>query len=369
MTRITKKISKEKPTIVMVGGFPPPVRGMPVINAAVRAEFEKIEILPIIIELTALNITRSLISRLGRLPKVFRGLVRFSQMHNLNGAVLYISISGGFGQFYEMLFIILARLRGMKIYLHHHSFTYLDSKSRITKTLCALSGHSCTHIVLSPNMGTRLQKEYAINSNIYPLSNTVFIRRFNSSIEVPHRTLKKLGFLSNISEEKGVFIFLSLLGLLNNEGLQVSGLLAGPFENDETEQRVKEHISLLPNVKYVGPKYGAEKDSFWDSIDAFIFPTKYKNEAEPLVIYESMAAGVPVIAYGRGCIPEMLNSECGLVIDPLEQFEPFATEQIQKWLNSPFVYQAASKAAYLRFMSILKENKECWKYLMMDMIS
>jgi len=56
----------------LVGGFPPPVRGMPVINAAVRNEFEKAGITPAVIGVSALNLDRSFLVRLGRLPKVLR---------------------------------------------------------------------------------------------------------------------------------------------------------------------------------------------------------------------------------------------------------------------------------------------------------
>ena len=51
---------------------------------------------------------------------------------------------------------------------------------------------------------------------------------------------------------------------------------------------------------------GSTRSAFIGSLDIFLFPTNYANEAEPLVIYEAMRRGVYVIACDRGAISEML---------------------------------------------------------------
>jgi glycosyltransferase involved in cell wall biosynthesis len=43
-----------------------------------------------------------------------------------------------------------------------------------------------------------------------------------------------------------------------------------------------------------------------------MFPTKYANEADPLVIHESLRAGVYVIARDRGAIAGTLDHGAGL---------------------------------------------------------
>jgi glycosyltransferase involved in cell wall biosynthesis len=51
----------------------------------------------------------------------------------------------------------------------------------------------------------------------------------------------------------------------------------------------------------------------------FLFPTKYVNEADPLVIHEALRNGVYVIACERGAIAETLGHGAGLAV-PHEGF-------------------------------------------------
>jgi glycosyltransferase involved in cell wall biosynthesis len=124
----------------------------------------------------------------------------------------------------------------------------------------------------------------------------------------------------------------------------------------------------LQNVEYIGPKYGTDKDDFYEEIDILVFPTRYINEAEPLVILEAMCRGIPIIAYGRGCIPEILYADCGKVVDTRQEFVPAAMEQIIKWLWNPKVFEAASRAASGRFLEIYVQNSTHWLGLLKNLL-
>jgi glycosyltransferase involved in cell wall biosynthesis len=111
----------------------------------------------------------------------------------------------------------------------------------------------------------------------------------------------------------------------------------------------------------VGPKYGQNKAAFFREIDVLLFPSGYVDEAEPLTILEAMMHGVPVVAYGRGAIGEIVFPGCGLVIDPAQDFVERAVAQLQVWKESPQALQQASNAARDRFLEICEENKERWE--------
>ena len=148
-----------------------------------------------------------------------------------------------------------------------------------------------------------------------------------------------LGFISNIAREKGVFEFLDLMTAVDMAGLPLHARLAGPFQDADTEQAVRERLRSLPHVEYVGPQYGAAKDAFYAGIDALVFPTRYDNETERVTNHEAMSRGIPVIAYGRGCIPEIVGADCGLVIDPAEPFVPAALAKLESWLADPAAFR------------------------------
>jgi glycosyltransferase involved in cell wall biosynthesis len=350
--------------IIMAGAFPPPVHGMAMVNAAGRAALQEAGVAPLVIDLSSPDLNRALVARLGRLPKVARGLVRLIRARGLRRATLYMSVSGGLGQVYEVLFALLARVRGMRVFLHHHSFAYLDAPSRLTRWLVRVAGSDAVHITQSPKMAERLNRVYGA-TRVAPVSNAVFFVPPNAAAPIRPR-LGTLGFLSNIAPEKGVFEFLDLCAAARDKGLPLRARLAGPFQDSETERQVRERLAALPAVDYVGPKYGAEKDDFYAGIDALIFPTRYVNEAEPVTLHEAMSRAIPVIAYGRGCIPEIIGPDCGLVIDPAAPFVPAALTQLETWLADPAAFAAASQAAARRFEKTYAENTERWAALLAE---
>lgn len=350
----------------MVGAFPPPVHGMAVVNAAVRDAVQRAGVTPLVIDVAAAGLDRSPIARLSRLPKVLRGLGLLAHQGGLRGMALYMSVSGGFGQLYEIAFLLLARLRGMRVFMHHHSFAYLDKPNELTRALMRAAGDEAIHIALSPGMAQRLKGSYGVGG-VTPISNAVFFATADvtDAVRVVPETL---GFLSNITPEKGVFEFLDLMKAAQTAGLPVRGRLAGPFQDADTERAVRARLRELPLVEYVGPRYGADKAAFFDGVDVLVFPTQYVNEAEPVTVHEAMSRAVPVIAYGRGAIPEILSADCGLVIDPAMPFAPAALAQLERWLADPAAFQAASKATAARFANTLAENQVRWRALLAEIV-
>jgi len=352
----------------MIGAFPPPMHGMAAVNDSVRAQLQAAGAAPQIIDLATPSLDRSLMGRLGRLPKVIRGLVRFANMRFSQGGTLYMSVSGGLGQLYEVAFLVLARSCRMRVFLHHHSFSYLDRPNQLTALIVKIAGQSALHIALSEWMANRLKSVYKV-AHVKVLSNAAF---FVSEDEPSRTTLRQrletLGFLSNISFEKGVFDFLNLFTLLRDAGLPVRGKLAGPFQDKKTERQVRKHLTKLPDLEYLGPQYGADKKAFLETIDVLVFPTRYVNEAEPLTLHEAMRSGLPVIAYGRGAIPEIVGAESGKVVDLAEPFVPAASAQIRAWICDPEAFVAASTAAAHRFSETYDQNEKRWFELMTELL-
>lgn len=355
--------------IIMVGAFPPPVHGLAAVNAAVRDSFIQAGVKPVVLDVSAKSLNRSFISRLDRLPKVVWCLLRLVFSRRLRDCTFYMSISGGYGQFYEVLILAMARLRGMRLYLHHHSFAYLDRPCYLTRILTVVAGFASVHITLSSGMAALLQKHYPAVSRFVPISNAIFFDSNNLPTDILRSRLKTIGFISNISAEKGILEFLDLVEACESYGLPLRAKIAGPFSDAVTEEKVMNRLVTLGTVEYVGPKYGQEKERFFSTIDALIFPTLYENEAEPLTIHEAMKHNLPVIAYGRGCIPEIVASDCGGVVAPVASFVSQALALIKHWLDNPEVFRLASASAHNRFLHVHDENINRWQALMNDMIS
>jgi glycosyltransferase involved in cell wall biosynthesis len=354
--------------VVMVGAFPLPMHGMAAVNEAVRNRVCELGVRPVVIDLAAADLDRSLGARLGRLPRVLVGLVRLASLGGVRRGAHYMSVSGGWGQLYELAFVALARLRQNRVFLHHHSYAYLNRRSVLTAALLRLAGSKALHIALSPRMAACLKRLYRVE-RVVAVSNAVFLADEVLSFSSPaRRQLGTLGFLSNIAPEKGVFEFLDLAAAVLEEGLPVQAKLAGGFQDADTERRVLERLSSLPNVEYVGPQYGEEKEEFFSSIDVLVLPTRYVNEAEPLVVHEAMARGVAVIAYDRGAISEIVCGECGKVIDQSSVFVPEALAVIKRWASDPGAIERVSLASKRRFADLHTENARRWQGVLGELL-
>lgn len=70
------------------------------------------------------------------------------------------------------------------------------------------------------------------------------------------------------------------------------------------------------NIKFVGPMSHEGKIVYFQNAKAFLMPIHWE-EPFGLVMAEAMACGTPVIAYGRGSVPEVVkDGETGFVVPP-----------------------------------------------------
>jgi glycosyltransferase involved in cell wall biosynthesis len=151
--------------------------------------------------------------------------------------------------------------------------------------------------------------------------------------------------LGNVSVEKGINEVLLVGRRLAAVGAGVPVLVAGPFSSSSAEMAVAESTGICKEIRYVGPRYDADKTRFLQSIDALLFPSQYVHEAEPLTVYEALAQGVPVIALQRGCLTEVMKDAGGLLIESPDRFVEEAVRQILLWQAHPHLFEEASQHA------------------------
>ncbi|NOH01018.1 MAG: glycosyltransferase [Chloroflexi bacterium] len=328
----------DKGNLIVVGAFPPPVYGMAAINQAIF-EFAGPHGWHVSRLSTAINSLESgLLSRLQRLMvmmHVWGHLLKSASP----GTIVYVSLSGGWGQVYDAISLLIVRLLGARLFLHHHSVAYLTKKNRLAQLLFIIAGGKATHVVLCQKMRTLLQEKYGWN-RILVLSNLAFIPTHPQEKE--RKMIRSIGFMSNITAEKGGWEFVELSRAIRSRSLALNSIAAGPCHEKELSQALLE-ARQAGSLEWRGAVYGEEKHRFFHDVDAFIFPTKYANEAEPLVVWEALSAGVPVIAFGRGCIPAQIG-QAGGAISEEGSFVDAALEILEGWLNDPQKYQQCIRA-------------------------
>jgi glycosyltransferase involved in cell wall biosynthesis len=76
-----------------------------------------------------------------------------------------------------------------------------------------------------------------------------------------------------------------------------------------------------------------------------LFPSKYVNEAEPLVIHEALRSGVHVMACDRGAIAEMLSNGAGSVFAK-DAFVESAAELIEQFSHDRVQLEKAQRLSF-----------------------
>ena len=297
---------------------------------------------------------------IGVLQQLIGPLKYFATCIGKRDTALYLALSGGRGQLIDSLYVLVSKLFRRPIYIHHHSYAYITAPSRLNRCFFALVRGE-NHIVLSPNMGLSLSRAYGLEPELVRVvSNAAFYRWDDADpAQANEAAPLHLGFLSNITFEKGIVEFFDVLAALQQRGIEYRAHIAGPVA-PEARQRFEQLLRSTAHVHYAGPLYGEDKERFYRQLDLFLFPTRYANEAEPLVIYEAMRRGVHVIACNRGSIAEMLRDGAGLVLPAAEPVEAAAAHiaNFSRDRGALFFAKCASMQQARRILSSSKTSLE-----------
>ena len=339
--------------ILVIGPFPPPLHGFSSVTQRVTHCLQE-EGFDVIAFNTAPPYMAQGLNRLSRFG-IF--LKTWRQLRQQSGnAIAYLPLSGGWGQLYDLFTVFLAKAKGFQSIFHHHSTAYLHSRRGLSALVFRLAGTSATHIVLCKKMQQMLQQQYNCR-NVHVLSNLTFFPL--EPLSRPPHKLATIGFLSNITKAKGGETMITLARSIEERGLPVKVILAGPCYDEPLKAKLEEAVAEGV-LEWRGAVYGEDKAQFWHDIDAFVFPTQYENEAEPLVVWEAMAAGVPVLAYDRGCIPSQVG-DAGWVIPSEDEFIEQALPVLEKWLSDEAAYREVLGKVNHRYEQMRSQAETQWE--------
>lgn len=289
--------------IWLVGPFPPPLHGQAVYNAAIAAHLRQHG------ELRVLATGEGLASKIASYGRiVFTALFRMRRRD-----AVYTSMPGQMAAWLFALLIAALRLRGIRHFVHHHSSrSIVLGPLREMRLVVGLGGRLQHHILLSPVMRDRFAALYLSAGNgagrAHALSNALLF--CPAAPAVPPRPPRPvtLGHMSVLTRHKGVDVVIRLFRAMAPAVAGLRLVIAGPLGDATLRAEIDAAVADFPGrVDYRGSIAGAAKAGFYEDIDLFLLPTRLIDEAEPLVMLESYAAGVEFMATDRGCIPERLR--------------------------------------------------------------
>jgi len=342
-----------KKTISFVGPLPPPLHGFSAINKEMLARLKHVA------SIRTYDVGVSSWGGLGAwgvLANVASGFYLFSKFLfdclMQRPTALYIGLSGGLGQLRDALFLVVAKCFRIKVFVHHHTFSYLRHKTSLNR-LCLRIVRNENHVVLCDGMSQELGSGYGIEiDRITIISNAAFLTMplVEELKGQSSRNPLRVGFLSNITRGKGVFEFIDVAKAALLAGIPMKAEIGGPLDAAVASE-FHSAVAMEPGINYLGAIYGEEKKDFFRRIDLLIFSSKLE-EAEPVTILEALSFGVPIFAIDRGCISCVLAQYA--VGD--DDFKELAAAEIKRMSTDAEYLRSRRLWARSRFDSLYKES-------------
>lgn len=209
--------------------------------------------------------------------------------------------------------------------------------------------------------------EGASEDKVYFVRNGVNLKRFEyKERKEINKEDYKIGFLGRVVKIKDVKTFIKAADIVLKEYPNGKFFIAGPTDEDEdyyeTCKDLIEVLKLKEKVIFTGL---VKPEEFLQEIDLMILTSL--SEAQPLVIAEANACGVPCIATDVGGCAEMIlggaedrSGKSGLItksVNPLQ-----TAEAILSLIKSPNLYNQFSINGRQRAINFYDENTFLLKY-------
>lgn len=150
---------------------------------------------------------------------------------------------------------------------------------------------------------------------------------------LPHRNDRhrwRVGYVGRLSSEKGPDLFLDAMIPLCQRHPQLHAVMLGDGPERQAllgriaEAELAERIEL--------PGYQTDMNAWWSCLDALVISSR--TEGTPMILLEAMQAGVPVVAFGVGGIPDVLQDRHnGLLAAPTDSAQ--LARQIETLFSEP----------------------------------
>lgn len=314
-----------KPTTLFIGPFPPPRHGQSFVTEHLAKLLEDNGKTLKRIDTGEGNST----GIYGTVLRVSRHLLAACALLTGSGTA-YISANSNYGIWATALLAGIGRLRGRRLVIHHHSYARFRARDIAMIVLARSAGPLSVHCVLCKTMAQDLKRHVPEVHNTHQLNNSPMVLQQLRDVSRPRKIgLITIGHLSNLTIDKGIKDFVDSAIHLSREVKDARFIVAGPAAEPDAEYQLQRAKSELGHrFEYRGPVYGDDKIRFFRDIDIFLFPTRYQNEAQPLVVFEALASGVQCVATDCSCIAEDIG-DAGYLLKK-NQLEPSSIAAVLK---------------------------------------
>ena len=163
----------------------------------------------------------------------------------------------------------------------------------------------------------------------------------------------RLGFVGRLQEDKGIYDFVQIVGLLRGTGRNLVGLILG--DGDDVSKMKIKRLSNALGIENAIVKLGFQihPESFYSQIDVLVHPSH--ADSAPRAIMEAMAVGTAVVASNVDGIPEMIDDGVTGYLFPVGGLES-AVKQIASLYDDDSLRNRLAEAGSIKAKDIFDEE-------------
>ncbi|RCK48325.1 hypothetical protein TH25_14800 [Thalassospira profundimaris] len=349
--RQTGKLRKKH--ILALVHLPPPLHGAAIMNQRainVLAQHYRVSVHELRFSHDIATIGRSSIAKYGR--AMWYGVVLLWRILTQRPDLVYASFAPNGPAFWRDSFYALM-LRAIRLpivfHLHGRGLKTLRDTSWLAGFVQKRVFRYQTAIILGPALMPEIDGLGCHPAVIANCADTPEKSR-NQVREHSQRPLRIL-YLSNLIRSKGVETVIKAVGIARQSQpdlyLDIAGAEADLSAADVNTLR--KQAGLETNSTYHGPVGHDEKTRLFEACDLFVFPSRYANEAQPLVVLEALAHGLPVICSDAGTLGDVItDGQNGYILRNANDADELAG-LILKLHNNPELRLKMAKAAHETF--------------------
>lgn len=150
--------------------------------------------------------------------------------------------------------------------------------------------------------------------NVHVVSNFSEDIFFKVDVKEKNTDILRLCYLSNVMRDKGIFILLDALAILDNKGVDYCCKIAGAVEKDLELEFADRVDRFGPKVQYIGSVSGDHKHSLLMNSNVMVLPTFYEMEGQPISLLEGLASGNIIVSTDHSGIPDVVNRDNGFLV-------------------------------------------------------
>ena len=264
--------------------------------------------------------------------------------------IVHVHMSEKGSVYRKNIVINMARFFRCKIVLHMHGaefeIWYKSLAPKKQKGVRKIVDKADKILILGYYWIDFMQSLVTEKSKVAVLYNAVDIPKQNSY----NSSACHLLFLGAICQRKGIYDLLQAINLVKEKlGENVKLWIYGPDFDNNIDEKIAD-LNLGKHVEYKGWLGNDERKKVFSDVSVNILPSY--NEGLPMTILETMAYGIPNITTNVAAIPEAVNNDNGILIEPGDIVT--LAKAILELSNDLEIRKQKSNAAYLT-----SKNKFC----------